>query len=131
MNKMLDSTPAITLIEPVTLYHQSDPDAPEIGECDLRGMPYKGHCWYYVYLHGAAETLNELIAEKRGFEWQPPDLFVADQPMPKQEGTYKAFLYCHPAIIVVRKRLGHLCGRVALVDDEEALAHVNKPEDWR
>ena len=78
--------------------------------------------WNYCYLHGQAE---------RVFEQEVPDLFEADDSMPSQEGNYVVSIDGHHAIAVIRMHLGTLGGRIALVDDTEALKHALSPEDWR
>lgn len=85
------------------------------------GLSQKNHRWSFCYLHGKAEEV---------YEQQVPDMFEASEPMPEQEGNYIVDIDGHPAIAVLRQRHGTLGGRIALVEDTEALKHALSPEDW-
>lgn len=94
------------------------------------------HSWHFVYLHGQAEQLSGQIYQeyigRRECERGADDIFSADCPMPSEPGEYSAELYGHPVIAVIDYACRNfLCGRVALVDDEAALAHCRTPQDWR
>ena len=80
--------------------------------------------WHFCYLHGDAE-----------FRYDPengsaPDLFLADEPMPVEAGTYACEIRGLPAVAVIAQRHGGLAGRVALVKDTEALTHALDVEAW-
>lgn len=117
--------------QPVNIFHQCDTNAPK-----------PDHVWHFVYLHALAEQHNEDTAKKNNYwsdkdefddsrPWAAPDCFVADQPMPIEEGDYQGFLYGLAVVIFVRKRFNLLGGRAACVDDPEGFDHASKPDDWR
>jgi len=112
-----------------TLYHDNDPAAPAIED---GGRTYRGHRWHYVYLHGAAERLNELRAAQNGWEWAAPDLFVCDKPMPEEDGEHYGLLYGKLIAVVIssRQTCGVRGGRASLLKDAVGLAHARRPQDW-
>jgi hypothetical protein len=107
-------------------YHQSDPS-----------IPYPiGHVWHFVYLHGAAELHSEKMAIDNGWldgngNWSPTDMFVSDQPFPTAEGDYHALLYGMPVLACLRKRYGHMSGRVVWILDPNDMLSALNPENWR
>lgn len=105
------------------VFHRSDPT--------VRQLP-KFYNWYFCYLHGLAEEVNSHVAEGKGWEWNAPDLFVADEPMPTVAGKYIANLYGREIVIVIAEHNGpHLGGRAAI--NEPLLPcyqHANTPEEW-
>ncbi len=104
-----------------TFYHLSDPNAPK--------NPY--HVWHFVYLDGEAEVVNGQMAHLNGWEWQAPDLFLADQPMPTVEGEYEATLYGQRVVVFIHKRFGsYLGGRAVFWADTEAYEYASHPERW-
>lgn len=106
----------------VTLFNDYDPD-----------RPADAWRWPFVYLHGKAEDLVRVLSYAKEWENSAPDIFVASKPMPPEAGEWSVKLYGIPAVAVIARRDGtsHLCGRVALLDDQEGLAHARRPEDWR
>lgn len=81
--------------------------------------------WHFCYLHGDAE-----------FQYDPengsaPDLFLCDEPMPTEAGTYACEVRGLPAVAVITQRHGGLAGRIALVKDTEALTHALDTEAWK
>lgn len=101
--------------------------------------------WPFVYFHGQAENINIASFNEGG---QPPDLCMASEPLhmhipcgedglPKPEWKGTASIPCEingkPAVCVLSKdRIGGMFGgRIAFVDDFEALQHVMQPQDWR
>lgn len=99
------------------LYHYSDPNAKNY------------HPWHFVYAHGEAEIYNGQQMQHLE-DRSADDLLCSDQPMPTQEGEYKAKLYGKDVIVVIAKN-HFLKGRAALTTDIVALEHCRKPEDWR
>jgi uncharacterized protein (TIGR02996 family) len=91
------------------------------------------HAWFFCYLHGKAEALNQLSIVDNGV--CSPDCFVADQPIPSP-GEHPVMVHGKLAWAVIaplRGALdkGMLSGRIALADDPEGLAHARRPQDWR
>jgi len=84
--------------------------------------------WSFCYLHGEAE-----------FEYDPengaaPDLFLVNQPMPTEAGSYPVTVRGLPAVAVIATRYSQehlLSGRVALVTDTEALTHALNVDAWK
>ena len=94
------------------------------------------HYWPFVYLHGQAEHLSGALYQayicRSEVDRGADDIFCCDSPMPIEPGEYLAELYGHPVIAVIDYAgRNFLCGRVALIDDEVALAHCRIPQDWR
>jgi hypothetical protein len=101
------------------LFHSYDPEAKN------------AHRWHFCYLHGKAENHNEEVAEQNGWEWDAPDLFLVDEPMPRVGGNYIADLYGKEVVIVVAMHLGHLGGRAAINDPSlPCYKHAHSPEEW-
>ncbi len=80
--------------------------------------------WSFCYLHGEAEF--EYDAETSG----APDIFLANEPMPTEAGSYPCIVRGLPSVAIIAERYGTLCGRVALVSDTEALVHALDVEAW-
>ena len=106
---------------------------PRLFHCDdCRGK----HDWPFVYLHGNAEihsgkSYSELSGEAC-HDRRADDIFCCDSPMPTEPGECSVELYGRQAIAVIDYAgRNFLCGRVALIDDEAALAHCRIPHDWR
>lgn len=78
-----------------------------------------GFRWSYCYLHGEAE---DMLGH---------DVFVANKPMPTEEGAYMVEINGKTAIAVIAKHYGILSGRVALLSDKEALEHALNESEWR
>ncbi len=81
--------------------------------------------WQFCYLHGNAE-----------FEYNPetgiaPDIFMADEPMPEQEGNYLVWIDGQPAVAVIAMHYNTLSGRIALISDTEALRHALDTKSWQ
>jgi hypothetical protein len=102
------------------------------------------HRWPFVYLHGEAERMNTKAFSEGG---QAPDICMANIPMDEfvpcvgnglpcrsWEGTVS--IPCEvngkPAVCVLSQdRIGSFGGRIALVQDFQALQHVMQPKEWR
>lgn len=103
----------------IQLYHPYDPKAPH-------GL----HQWNFCYLHGKAECSHP---KHLGTD----DRFYASVPVPTQEGEYLCELYGKRVVAVLRYSTWTIdgkpcmCGRLALIDDTEALTHCYRNEDWR
>lgn len=104
----------------IKFYNDEDPDKPQ-----------PNYMWHFVYLHGQVEEDNEKLQFDKGWQWQAPDLFVSNVPMPEEPGEYIADFYGKKVIAVVAERYGHLCGRASYDTDLVALTHSRKVEDWR
>lgn len=97
----------------------------------------KYHDYFYVYLHGEAEQMND-------YDYQAPDICVGDTPLDDVFNSNKVGetkeVECtvngKPAIAVFHNHnngeLGFIRrGRVALASDTEAVKHCRNPQDWR
>ena len=79
----------------------------------------RGYRWDYCYLHGQAQDMNR------------HDIFMATQPMPTEAGNYLCTLQGAPVVAVIAQRRGMLNGRLALLNDTEALTEALDVEGWR
>ncbi|RJQ30339.1 hypothetical protein C4565_00715 [Candidatus Parcubacteria bacterium] len=105
------------------LYHERDPIT----------KTFEAHRWPFVYIHLNAEDDMMKYQRENNWEWGAPDLFVSDQPMPKEPGRYPVEIYGKKALAVIDYSRGKkwLSGRVSYLDDKLGLRHCKKPEDWR
>jgi len=107
----------------MNIYHFSDPA--------VHSLPVI-HNWWFCYLHGVAQHINEAEAKANGWDWQAPDCFVTDEPYPEKAGEYIGNLYGNEVVIVVAPHLGGLGGRAAINNPKApCYKHVHNPEEWR
>lgn len=107
----------------MNVFSPADPDCPLNGDGKLE-------LWHFVYLHGQAEDVVRELQEANGWRWESPDLCVLDGPHSTKPGAYPVTVYGRPAIAVLANQFGLLGGRVALLTDPDALAHVIDPAAW-
>jgi hypothetical protein len=111
----------------------------------------EGHDWFYVYLHGKAEQFGfECFNDEECFPGSSaPDICIANRPISDylpvdqygvavyQKEPTTLVLHClvhgHPALAVISNEhcLPVMGGRIALINDIEALKHCLTPKDWR
>lgn len=106
----------------INLYHPSDPESPT------------NELWHFVYLDGAAETYNNVVAEYSLWEQQASDLICCDiDQTTLTAGEYDCLLYGKPALAIISRRFeSTLAGRIVLKEDTaERIAFNKNPKNWR
>lgn len=118
-------------IASATLYRFFNEDDPQ--------KPVPAYDWPFVYLHGDAESLMMQRQTVEGWSDRASDLFVADAPMPKHPGNYRAMLYGKELFVVVADSAitqnhlrSHLKGR-AVLNEPGSLdyRHAMAVDAWR